>query len=107
MKKTIGRGRPSTPARATRAALFPVVTAALASLLVWLPGCRSGSSPSTRTVRRDKVLTSTVKLGHFKETITVTGKILPVNIVYLDALEGGRVDKGFVEAGSLVNKGDQ
>ena len=107
MKKTIGRGRPSIPARATRAALFPVFTAALASLLVWLPGCRSGSSPSTRTVRRDKVLTSTVKLGHFKETITVTGKILPVNIVYLDALEGGRVDKVFVEAGSMVNQGDQ
>jgi len=53
------------------------------------------------------VLTSTVKLGHFKETITVTGKILPVNIVYLDALEGGRVDKVFMEAGSMVSQGDQ
>jgi HlyD family secretion protein len=107
MKRTIEPGRLSILARATGVALFMVVAATLAALPVLLPSCRKSSSPSTHIVKRDKVLISTIKRGHFKETITVTGKILPINIVYLDALEGGRVDKVFVEAGSMVKQGDQ
>jgi len=106
MKTTTKRGRGSVLAKATGAALFLVVAASVASLPVLLPSCRKSSSPSTHTVRRDRILISTIKRGHFKEAITVTGKILPVNIVYLDALEGGRVDKVFVEAGSMVKQGD-
>ena len=107
MKRTAERGGPSILARATGAALFLVAAALLAALPVLLPSCRRNSSPSTRTVKKDKILISTVKRGYFKETITVAGKILPVNVVYLDALEGGRVDKVFVEAGSMVKQGDQ
>src|SRR4030065_2281954 len=107
MKRTIGPGRPSLLAGATGAAFFLVVAASVASLPVLLPSCRQSSSPSTHTVKRDRILISTIKRGHFKEAITVTGKILPINIVYLDALEGGRVDKVFVEARSLVKQGDQ
>ena len=107
MKRTIGPGRPSLLAGATGAAFFLVVAASVASLPLLLPSCRKSSSPSTHTVKRDRILISTIKRGHFKEAITVTGKILPINIVYLDALEGGRVDKVFVEAGSMVKQGDQ
>ena len=107
MKRTIGPGRPSLLAGATGAAFFLVVAASVASLPLLLPSCRQSSSPSTHTVKRDRILISTIKRGHFKEAITVTGKILPINIVYLDALEGGRVDKVFVEAGSMVKQGDQ
>ena len=107
MKRTGERGRPSILVRATGATLFLVAAALLTALPVLLPSCRRSSSPSTRTVKKDKILISTVKRGHFKESITVTGKILPLNIVYLDALEGGRVDKVFVEAGSMVKQGDQ
>jgi HlyD family secretion protein len=107
MKTTVEPGKGKTLARATGAALFLVVAAGLASLPALLPGCRDNSAPSTHTVKRDRILISTIKRGYFKETITVTGKILPVNIVYLDALEGGRVEKVFVEAGSMVKQGDQ
>ena len=107
MKRTIERERIPILARATGVALFLVVATALASLPVLLPSCRKSSLPSTHNVKRDKILVSTIKRGHFKEAITVTGKILPVNVVYLDALEGGRVDKVFVEAGSMVKQGDQ
>jgi HlyD family secretion protein len=107
MKRPAEKERPSVLVRATGAALFLAAAAVLASLPVLLPSCRKGASPSTRTVKKDKVLISTIKLGHFKETITVTGKIMPVNVVYLDALEGGRVEKVFVEAGSMVKQGDQ
>jgi len=107
MKTSVDPGTGKTLARATSAAFFLVLAAALASLPALLPGCRDNSAPSTHTVKRDRILVSTIKRGYFKETITVTGKILPVNIVYLDALEGGRVEKVFVEAGSMVKQGDQ
>jgi len=106
MKRTSEQGRPSILARATGVALFLMAAAVVGSLPGLLPSCRKGSSPSTHTTKRDKILISTIKRGHFKETITITGKILPVNIVYLDAVEGGRVDKVFVEAGSMVKEGD-
>jgi HlyD family secretion protein len=107
MKTRIEPGKGKTLSRATGAAFFLVVAAALGSLPALLPGCRDSSAPSTHTAKRERILISTIKRGYFKETIKVTGKILPVNIVYLDALEGGRVEKVFVEAGSMVKQGDQ
>jgi HlyD family secretion protein len=86
--------------------LFLVAVAAVASLPGLLQSCRRSTSPSTHTAKKDKILISTIKRGRFKETITINGKILPANIVYLDALEGGRIENVFVEAGSLVKTGD-
>jgi HlyD family secretion protein len=106
MKRNTERSGPSVLEKATGAALFLVAAAAVASLPALSPGCRRSSSPSTHSERRDRLLFSTVRRGQFRETITVTGKIQPVNIVYLDALEGGRVDKVFMEAGSMVKQGD-
>jgi HlyD family secretion protein len=67
--------------------------------------CQTG--PSTHTVKKENIAIVKVAKGFFRETIAVSGKILPMNIVYLDALEGGRVEKTFAEAGSMVRKGDQ
>ena len=106
MRETRRTERPSLLAKAVGAAFFLVIIATVASLPVMLPSCRKNASPSTQTVKRDRILISTIKRGYFKETILLDGKILPVNIVYLDALEGGRVDKIFVEVGSLVKQGD-
>jgi HlyD family secretion protein len=106
MRVTNPEGQTSILAKAVGAALFLVLITTIASLPVMLPSCRKSSSPSTQTIKRDKILISTVKRGFFRETISLDGKILPVNIVYLDALEGGRVDKIFVEVGSMVKQGD-
>ena len=70
-------------------------------LLCLFPGCRRDGL-STHSVRKERIAIAKVKRGPFIETISVTGKILPVNIVYLDALEGGRVEKIFTEAGSIM-----
>jgi len=75
-------------------------------LLCLMPGCR-GDGLSTHSVRKERIAIAKVKRGPFIETISVTGKILPVNIVYLDALEGGRVEKIYIEAGSMVKQGDK
>ncbi len=45
-----------------------------------------------------------VKSGKFQEFIAVSGNVMPVSTIYLDAIEGGRVEERFVEDGSMVMK---
>jgi HlyD family secretion protein len=61
---------------------------------------------SKLNVQADRITVSAVHKGEFQEFITVTGTIIPVSTIYLDAMEGGRVETIFLEAGSYVNKGD-
>ncbi|MBD3224319.1 MAG: HlyD family efflux transporter periplasmic adaptor subunit [Caldithrix sp.] len=62
---------------------------------------------SKLNVERKKVTVSTVQKGPFQEYIPVTGAIIPIKTIYLDAVEGGRVEEIFIEAGSNVQKGDK
>ncbi|MGB7294393.1 MAG: HlyD family efflux transporter periplasmic adaptor subunit [Candidatus Aminicenantales bacterium] len=101
-----GCGQPTILGKTAGVALLLLVFAAMASLPITLPCCRKSSSSSSQVVKKDKLLISRIKRDHFRETITLNGKILPINIVYLDALEGGRVDKIFVEVGAMVKSGD-
>lgn len=50
---------------------------------------------------------SVVHKGRFFESIPVTGTIVPMRTVYVDAIEGGRVETTYVEAGNIVNRGDR
>jgi HlyD family secretion protein len=54
----------------------------------------------------DRITISTVERGPFQEFVAVQGTVLPIETFYLDAIEGGRVEKIFVEAGSMVKRGD-
>jgi HlyD family secretion protein len=47
-----------------------------------------------------------IKDGPFRELIPVNGVVLPLTTIYLDALEGGRVEEKFVEDGTIMKKGD-
>ncbi|MCP4756862.1 MAG: HlyD family efflux transporter periplasmic adaptor subunit [Proteobacteria bacterium] len=58
-------------------------------------------------VNKAKIIVSTVSEDSFQEFIPILGKVLPVTTVYLDAIEGGRVEQKFVEAGAWVKKGDR
>ncbi|MCD6205747.1 MAG: HlyD family efflux transporter periplasmic adaptor subunit [Candidatus Marinimicrobia bacterium] len=66
-----------------------------------------GDHSSKLNVREERITISTVTKGPFQEFIPVTGTVIPIKTIYLDAMEGGRVDKKFVEAGTYVNKGDK
>jgi len=57
-------------------------------------------------VDRDKFTVSTVEQGPFQEFIAVTGNALPEQTVYLEAVEGGRIEELYVEAGAMVDTGD-
>jgi HlyD family secretion protein len=56
-------------------------------------------------VKKERITIATVHEGPFQEYIPVIGSVIPKKTVYLDAVEGGRVEKVYVEAGTFVKKG--
>ncbi len=65
-----------------------------------------GDHSSRLNVQTERITISTVEQGEFQEFIPVPGTVIPIKTNYLDAIEGGRVDTIFLEAGTYVNKGD-
>ncbi|MFC1494979.1 efflux RND transporter periplasmic adaptor subunit [Thermodesulfobacteriota bacterium] len=57
-------------------------------------------------VAEDTLTTARVTTGIFEDYIPIRGMIVPRNTVFLDAIEGGRVDKVYVEDGDVLKKGD-
>ena len=62
---------------------------------------------SKLNVETEKITISEVKEGDFQEFIPVTGNIMPITTVFLDAVQGGAVEKKFVEEGTMLKKGDK
>ena len=61
---------------------------------------------SRLNVDSEKITISEVKHDSFQEFIPVNGIVLPITTIYLDALEGGRVEERFVEDGAIMKKGE-
>jgi HlyD family secretion protein len=61
---------------------------------------------STYKVEADKLIIESVSEDQFNDYITVPGTVEPITTIYLDALEGGRVEEKLIEEGSMVKKGD-
>jgi HlyD family secretion protein len=64
------------------------------------------SGSATMNVKRERITISTIQMGNFQEFIPAIGNTLPLNTIYLDAVEGGRVETIYLEAGSKVKEGD-
>lgn len=62
------------------------------------------SGKSKLNVNTDRITISEIKKGAFQEFIPVNGVILPKTTIYLDALEGGRVEEKYVEDGAIMKK---
>ncbi len=62
---------------------------------------------STLNVKKERITISTVTKGPFREFIPIMGNVLPIKTFYLDAVEGGRIEDIYVEAGSMLKKGDK
>ena len=76
---------------------------ALAGLIVSSYYFTSGGSKLN--VDTERITVSEVKKGVFQETIPVNGIVLPETSIYLDAVEGGRVEEKYVEDGAIMKKG--
>jgi HlyD family secretion protein len=55
-------------------------------------------------VKRDQLVISTVTRGNFHDFIPLRARVVPRETVYLDAIEGGRVEQVMVEPGDMVAK---
>ena len=63
------------------------------------------SGKSRLNVNTERITISEIKKGPFKDNIPVNGVVLPLTSIYLDAIEGGRVEEKFVEDGAVMKKG--
>lgn len=61
---------------------------------------------SKLNVEKERISMNRVEKGVFQENIPVNGIVLPITTIYLDALEGGRVEEKLVEDGAVLKKGD-
>lgn len=66
---------------------------------------------TTAGVRSIKIESATVTVGEvsrgaFEDFVPVRGRVMPLRTVYLDSIEGGRIEKLYVEDGAEVRAGD-
>jgi HlyD family secretion protein len=75
-------------------------------LLVLIGYAMSAASGGSRlNVQEERLTISTVQSAPFQEFIAVTGTVLPRSTIFLDAVEGGRVEEVFVMEGASVERG--
>lgn len=77
--------------------------ALLAVFLVWQ--FAFADKRSKLNVEKDKLTISTVTQGDFDEFIVVTGVVLPLKTIRLDAIVGGYVKEKVVDGGNMVKQG--
>ncbi len=70
-------------------------------LLFWL----FAPSANSLTVDRNRLAISAAQPGTFDDFLPVRARVTPLVTVYLDAVEGGRVEKKLVEDGAHVTQG--
>ena len=58
------------------------------------------------SVNSERIGVSEVSIGTFEDFIPLRGRLVPRSTVYLDAVEGGRVEEILVEDGAVVDAGD-
>jgi len=76
----------------------------IAALILYVFVFASGNSKLN--VEKERLSISTVQEGIFQENIPLNGLVLPITTIYLDAIEGGRVEEKFVEDGAVMKKGE-
>jgi len=80
--------------------------AGIVGILVLIGGSYYLTSGKSRlNVDEERITISEIKSGPFREFIPVNGVVLPITTIYLDALEGGRVEEKYVEDGAIMKKG--
>ena len=62
-------------------------------------------SANSQTVEASRLTISTVERGRFDDFLPLRARVEPLVTVYLDAVEGGRVEQVMVEDGAMVQQG--
>ncbi|MDX2444725.1 MAG: HlyD family efflux transporter periplasmic adaptor subunit [Bacteroidales bacterium] len=96
--------RPIEKKKITKKHVWIAVGVILVLLVLW--SLVFGDKSSKYNVDIEKISINEVSEGYFKNYIPVTGRVEPITTVYLDAMEGGRVEEIVAEEGTMVEKGD-
>ena len=82
-----------------------LVAAGLLAMLFtwWLAGMLMGGR--SLSVNAQRIVVSPVTVGTFEDFVPLRGRLVPSSTVYLDAIEGGRVEEVLVEDGAFVEAG--
>lgn len=86
-------------ARVALIAIALVATTLLAVKLI------AGTGGKTLRMPRAQLTITTVEQGVFRDLIPLNANVVPRETVYLDAIDGGRVERLLVEAGDVVEAG--
>jgi HlyD family secretion protein len=65
-----------------------------------------GDKSSRLNVEEDKITIGEVSFGKYQDYISVNGTVEPIQTIYLDAVESGRVEEILIEEGTRVKEGD-
>ena len=65
-----------------------------------------GDKSSKLNVELDKIAIDEVSEGFFKNYISITGTVEPITTIFLDVMEGGRVDEIVAEEGTMIERND-
>jgi HlyD family secretion protein len=74
----------------------------VAGVVLWLTF--ADSNGRTLVIGEDKIVIAPVISNTFEDFIPIRGRVTPRQTVYLDAIEGGRVEDRLVEDGAMVEK---
>ena len=80
--------------------LFAALMLAVLGIIIF------GDKSSKYNLDVSRVTIEEVRRDVFQDYITVQGTVEPITTVYLDAVEGGRVEEILIEEGNMVKKGD-
>lgn len=65
-----------------------------------------GDKSTKLNVNAEKITIKEVIYDKYQDYISVNGVVEPIKTIYLDAIEGGRVEEILIEEGNMVKKGD-
>lgn len=74
--------------------------------LVFLCYVMLRDTSSSMAVDKKRITIATVTENEFNDYIRIIGQVVPNRMIYLDAIEGGRVEERLHEEGAMVKKGD-
>lgn len=78
-----------------------ILFAAIAAL--WIMA--APTSERTLRVNKNELIIASVQQGIFEDVIPLRGEVMPLRTLYLDAIEGGRVEKIHLEDGATIEVG--
>jgi HlyD family secretion protein len=91
---------PSGLSKRTRIAIGVVLILVAAFAFYWF-----APSANSQSVAADRLTVSTVTKGRYDDFLPLRARVTPLVTVFLDAVEGGRVEKVLVEDGAIVQQG--